>query len=294
MIPTQKNACLFRRRTAFVNFGTLPAKYVHLILSTIPPEKLMNQGLAKSIVLGALLASSGAFAQTAAPEPDYTLAYNVGAVTEYRYRGLSQSGKKPALQGGIDFAAKNGLYLGTWASTITWIKDSGPNLKGPAEVDLYGGYKGSINETVSYDIGGLQYWYPTNNFSNVAANANTFELYAAVTVGPVTAKYSNAMTNLFGYTNSKNSGYLDVSATFDLGDGMSVVPHIGSQTVKNNNGSYTDYSLAFNKDFDGLVLSATLLGTNWKSKWGSAYTLPGSGSKDLGGTTVVVGLKKNF
>ncbi|MBK6648364.1 MAG: hypothetical protein IPG42_00775 [Betaproteobacteria bacterium] len=250
--------------------------------------------LTKSVALAVLFMSGAAMAQTKAPEPDYTLSYNVGAVTEYRYRGLSQSGKKPALQAGVDFAAKSGVYLGAWASTISWIKDSGPGLKGPVEVDIYGGYKGSISETVSYDVGGLQYWYPTNNFSNVAANANTFELYAALTAGPVTAKYSHALTNLFGYTNSKNSGYLDISATFDLGNGFSVVPHIGSQTVKNNNGSYTDYSVAVNKDIDGLVLSATLLGTNWKSKYGSNFTLPGSGDKNLAGSTVVLGIKKNF
>jgi uncharacterized protein (TIGR02001 family) len=250
--------------------------------------------LTKSVAVCALFVSCAAMAQTKAPEPDYTLSYNVGAVTEYRYRGLSQSGKKPALQAGADFAAKNGVYLGAWASTITWIKDSAPGLKGPVEVDLYGGYKGSITDTVSYDVGGLQYWYPTNNFSNVSVNANTFELYGALTAGPVTAKYSRAMTNLFGYTNSKGSGYLDISATFDLGNGFSVVPHLGRQTVKNNNGAYTDYSLALNKDIDGLVLSATVLGTNWKNKYGTALTLPGSGGKDLAGNALVLGIKKNF
>jgi uncharacterized protein (TIGR02001 family) len=98
-----------------------------------------------TLLVSALALSGAAFAQTKAPEPDYTLSYNVGAVTEYRYRGISQSGKKPALQGGVDFAHKSGLYLGAWGSTITWIKDSAAapaSAKGPLEVDLYGGYKG--------------------------------------------------------------------------------------------------------------------------------------------------------
>ena len=254
----------------------------------------MKHPIANVLAIGALLTCGAALAQGTAPAPDYTLSYNVGAVTEYRYRGLSQSGKKPALQAGADFAHKSGVYLGAWASTISWIKDSGAGLKGPVEVDLYGGYKGAVNDTVSYDVGALQYWYPTNNYANVSANANTTELYAAVTVGPVTAKYSHAVSNLFGWADSKNSNYLDLSATFDLGNGWSVVPHLGKQTVKNNNGSYTDYSVAVNKDIDGLVLSATLLGTNWKDKWGSSFTLPGSGSKDLAGNTVVLGIKKNF
>ncbi len=253
----------------------------------------MSQKIAKILGLGALALSSTVFAQTKAPEPDYTLSYNVGAVTEYRYRGISQSGKKPALQGGVDFAHKSGAYLGAWGSTISWIKDSGPGLKGPVEADIYGGYKGTINDTFSYDVGGLQYWYINNNYKNIASNANTFELYGALTAGPVTVKYSQSLTDLFGTTNSKGSGYLDLSATFDLGNGFSVVPHIGRQTIKNF-GNYTDYSVALNKDIDGLVLSATFVGTNWKNKFGSAYVLPGSGSKDLAGNTVVLGIKKNF
>ena len=253
----------------------------------------MNTQFAKILAVSALAVSSAAFAQTKAPEPDYTLSYNAGLVTEYRYRGISQTGKKPALQGGADVAFKNGAYLGTWLSTISWIRDSGPGLKGPVEADIYGGYKGAINETFSYDVGGLQYWYINNNYKNIGSNANTFELYGALTAGPATVKYSHSLTDLFGSINSKNSGYLDASATFDLGNGFSVVPHIGRQVVKRAF-AYTDYSIALNKDIDGLVLSATLLGTNIKSKYGTAYTLPGSGSKDLAGTTVVLGIKKNF
>ncbi|MCJ0765479.1 TorF family putative porin [Variovorax terrae] len=254
----------------------------------------------QTMLLSLLAVSGAAFAQTAAPaaEPDYTLSYNIGAVTEYRYRGISQTGKKPALQGGIDFAHKSGFYLGTWGSTISWIKDSTANpntTKGPIEIDLYGGYKGSITDSVSFDVGGLQYWYAGNNLGNTAgfANANTFELYGALSFGPVTAKYSQSTTNLFGTPNSKGSGYFDLSATFDLGNGFSIVPHIGSQTIKNAT-SYTDYSLALNKDFDGLVVSATLVGTNWSSKQGFDYTLPGTGTKNLAGSTLVLGLKKNF
>ena len=52
------------------------------------------------------------------------LAYNVGAVSDYRYRGISQSRLKPALQAGVDFT-KGPFYLGAWASTIKWIKDAG-------------------------------------------------------------------------------------------------------------------------------------------------------------------------
>lgn len=236
----------------------------------------------------------GAFAQAKAPEPDYTLSYNVGATTDYRYRGISQSGKKPALQGGLDFAHKNGFYLGAWGSTITWIKDAAPGVqKGPVEIDIYGGYKGEINKTFSYDVGALQYWYATNNVKkNGGVNPDTLEIYGALTYGGmVTAKYSHSVSNLFGVANSKGSGYLEVSGTFDLGNGWSVVPRAGIQHIKNGD-KYADYGVTVNKDIDGLILSAGVVGT--KDVNPDPYTLPGSGNKNLAGTGLVLSIKKNF
>ncbi len=167
-------------------------------------------------------ASLGAFAQTKAPEPDYTLSFNAAVTSDYRYRGISQSRLNPAVSGGVDFAHKSGLYVGAWASSIKWIKDFGGNAG--MELDVYGGYKGAINDAVSYDVGVLGYIYPSNQLT---PSTNTTEIYGALTMGPVTAKYSHSTTNLFGLAGSKGSGYLDLSATFDLGGGWSVVPHLG-------------------------------------------------------------------
>jgi uncharacterized protein (TIGR02001 family) len=238
------------------------------------------------IVLATLaLAGSAAFAQAKAPEPDYTFAFNVGAVTDYRYRGISQSRLKPAIQGGIDFTHKSGFYLGTWASSIKWIKDAGGDAS--AEVDLYGGYKGTVN-AFSYDVGVLRYQYPS---AKLPTSPNTTEIYAAGTYGPATLKYSHAVTNLFGFADSKNSGYLDLSATFDLGNSWSVTPHIGHQTVKNNSGfAYTDYSATVGKDFgNGLSATVALVGTDANS---GAYVSPSG--KNLGRTGLVLGVKYGF
>jgi uncharacterized protein (TIGR02001 family) len=250
--------------------------------------------IAQKMALAALAVSGAAFAQTKAPEPDYTLSYNVGVVSDYRYRGISQTARRPALQGGIDFAHKSGFYLGTWASTIRWIKDSAPGLKGSLEVDVYGGYKGSITDTFSFDVGALQYWYPRNNLDTLTGeDANTTELYGAVSAGPAPLKYSHSLTHLFGTPNSKNSGYLDLSATFDVGNGFSVVPHVGWQRIKNF-GTYMDYSITVAKEFSGVVVSAGVVGTNWKDHFGFPYTLVGSGTKDLGKAGLVVGAKYSF
>ena len=246
------------------------------------------------VVAAAFLAAGSAFAQVAAPVPESTVSYNIGATTDYRYRGISQTGKKPAINGGIDYAHSSGFYLGTWASSIKWIKDSPTppaTAKGPVEIDFYGGYKGSLAEGVGYDLGGLYYWYAGNNLKKVAGfvNPNTFELYGALTFGIVTAKYSHATTNLFGAVNSKNSSYFDLSANFDLGSGWSIVPHVGAQKVKNGN-SYTDYSVTVNKDIDGLIFSLAAVGTSGLGR----YTLPGSGTRDLGKDGLVFSIKKNF
>jgi uncharacterized protein (TIGR02001 family) len=262
----------------------------------------------------AVFASAAVMAQAKAPEPDYTLAFNVGATTDYRYRGISQTRKQPAIQGGVDFSHKSGVYLGAWASTIKWIKDDGRKAgtnsgSSNLEIDLYGGYKGSITKDVGFDVGLLTYIYPGEKYKNLTdSSANTTEIYGALSMGPVTAKYSHSVSNLFGFNapgnNSKGSGYLDLSANFDMGNGWSVVPHIGYQRVKNfSNYSYTDYSVTVNKDMgNGLVLSGALVGTNagkdaagvpWYAapdKTGSASTA----SKNNGGGGLVLSVKYNF
>ena len=222
-------------------------------------------------------------AQTAAPES--SLSYNVGATTDYRYRGISQSRLKPAVQGGIDYADKSGFYVGAWGSSIKWVKDAGGDTN--MELDLYAGYKGAVGD-VAYDVGFLRYEYPSNK---LAVSANTNEIYGAATYGPATLKYSHAVSNLFGFANSKNSYYVDLSATFDLGEGYSLVPHVGYQSVKNNGDfSYSDYALTLGKDLgNGLSATAAVIGTDSSKDY--YYTPAG---KFTGKSGVVVGLKYAF
>ena len=94
------------------------------------------------LAIAAIGAGGAALAQTAvtpepAPAPESTLSFNVGATTDYRYRGIAQSRLKPALSAGADYAHASGLYVGTWLTTIKWIKDAGGDA--PLEWDVYGG-----------------------------------------------------------------------------------------------------------------------------------------------------------
>jgi uncharacterized protein (TIGR02001 family) len=220
---------------------------------------------------------------------DDGLAFNVGAVSDYRYRGISQSRLKPALQGGLDFA-KGPFYVGAWASTIKWVKDAGGDSD--VELDVYGGYKGEITKDLTFDVGVLTYVYPSNK---LATSANTTEVYGALSFGPATLKYSHSVTNLFGFTDSKNSGYFDLSATFDVA-GFGVAPHLGYQRVDGySDYSYVDYSLTVSKEVvKGLTLSGALVGADTKKIAGTPAYYYAPKDKDLGKAGAVLGLKYAF
>ena len=266
------------------------------------------------ILLALLATSSVAFAQTApatTAEPaaaETTIAYNIGLVSQYRYRGLAQTKGSPALQGGVDYTNANGFYLGTWASTISWIQDSGKGsyastttYTGNTELDLYGGYKFE-KAGVNFDVGYLRYQYTGNDLDKATAafaNANTDEVYAAATAGVYTLKYSYATSTLFGYLNSSGSGYTDISANYDLGNGITLTPHVGHQMVKGTSSSYypgglsyTDYSVTFAKDLgDGLSATFAYITTNAKT---NSNFLSNLTSYNAAKAAVVAGVKYTF
>ena len=174
----------------------------------------MRKSLITIAVLGALAAPSFVFAADAAPAPDLTVAYNVGLYSQYIFRGLTQTNRKPALQGGVDLTHSSGFYLGAWGSNISWLTDKSgvsPIANSPSyytsggslEIDLYGGYRHtfeSIGSGLGIDIGALQYWYPGKLDSANYADANTTELYGALSYGWLQAKYSQVVSDeAWGY-----------------------------------------------------------------------------------------------
>jgi len=250
----------------------------------------LSKSIASSALALGLLTNTAAHGQSAAPAPDFTLAYNIGGTTDYRFRGISQSSFKPAVQGGIDFSHKSGAYAGVWASNVNWIKDYIGATDGSLEVDFFGGYKGELAKDLSFDVGVIAYVYPSNN---APTNANTNEIYAALTYGPVTAKYSRSLGNFVANPNSATSQYLEVAASFEVGNGFSITPHLGRQTIPNQTasaGDYTDYALTVNKDLgNGLSASLTLLGTDAKDAFYKVAPVD-----NLGKSGLLVGLKYSF
>jgi uncharacterized protein (TIGR02001 family) len=279
-----KTALVYAPVSAMARVGTVRA--CQLCLQHFSKEFSMKKILVPSLIALAI-SSFGSVAQ-AQTAPESTLSYNAGVVSDYRYRGISQSRLQPAVQGGVDYADKSGFYVGAWGSSIKWIKDTTGVTSGSTELDLYGGYKAAVGD-VAYDVGVLRYQYMKNDYNKVGVNANTTEVYGALTYGVYTAKYSHAVTDLFGNIDSKNSYYVDLSAAFDMGDGYTLTPHVGYQKIKNSIGSYTDYALTLGKDLgNGLSATAAVVGTNADEGF---YSLKG---KYNGKTGVVVGLKYAF
>ena len=261
----------------------------------------------KKLILASAIASAfagqAAFAADAAPAatPEHAVAINVGVVSDYRYRGISQTVRNPAVNATVDYTHNpTGLYAGAFASTIRWIDDTtdANSVSGnaPIEIDIYAGKRGEIGGGFTYDVGGLYYYYPNNNLAATAAttfytNANTFEGYGQVGYGPAYLKYSYAFTNLFGNADSVGSYYLDAGANQELVDGYILNLHYGYQRVANTpNGSYRDWKVGFTKDYGWAIAAVAYIDTNASS---SFYYSP-STSKLTGVGAAVFSLSKNF
>jgi uncharacterized protein (TIGR02001 family) len=138
----------------------------------------------RKIILGLSAVAFAAFAVPAmadeAADPlGLKITGNVAGVSDYRFRGFSQSSEDPAVQGGITVTHDSGLYAGVWGSSISFA--------GNTEFDLYAGYSTEVMPGLTVDAGLLYYLYPERGS---AANTDFFEPYVNLigTFGPATVK----------------------------------------------------------------------------------------------------------
>ncbi|HEX6136583.1 MAG TPA: TorF family putative porin [Casimicrobiaceae bacterium] len=250
--------------------------------------------------LAAAATVSSAQAQTPAapaePKAEYTLTGNFGIYSQYIFRGLTQTDRKPAVQGGFDFAHSSGFYLGTWGSNISWLRDAGLVDHGASlEWDFYGGYKYAITDDWGLDAGVLYYYYPGSYLPGVT-NPDTTELYIGGSWKWASLKYSHAVSNTFGVPDSHNSWYLDLSANYPITDALTLNAHVGRQGFNGqNNGvdngdalDYTDWKLGLTYAVGGWNLGAYYSDTNAKD---AGYTIAG---RNIGKATGTVFVQKAF
>ena len=183
---------------------------------------------------------------------------NVALTSDYLFRGVSQTNGEPALQGGIEHVADNGVYVGAWGSNISWLSDlstADASISSSLELDGYAGYRGKFGDsTVGYDIGATYYFYPgdyPSGFNSADTGEISFGITADLTeTGTFSAKYSYALTDLFGYADSDGSGYLDGNANWEFVPGWTLNVHGGKQWVENNAiAEYADWKVGVTKGF---------------------------------------------
>ena len=229
------------------------------------------------------------------PKSDWTITGNAGLFSDYRFRGISQTNEKPAFQGGIDISHASGFYVGNWNSNVDSALYNGASL----EMDFYGGYKMTAGP-VALDFGALYYYYP-NSGANGTFKIDNTELYIGGSYGPFSLKYSHAVSDFFGAPDSKNSYYVDGSLTYDLGNGLGLVGHVGYQKLKGNarvieigstslQDNITDWKIGVTYDLSGFLLGAAYVGTNRDLTGGTAAPT----NRNISNDTVVLSVSKSF
>jgi len=153
--------------------------------------KKLNVLAISAAVAGALLSVSGT--ATAG------VTANVGATSNYLWRGTSLSNEAAAVYGGVDYAHDIGFYAGLWQSS--------EGLSGSAETDLYAGFSGEAGD-FTYDAGYLQYTYLQSDPS-----ADFSEIYLSGGWKFVELFYANSRDLELG--TGEGSDYISVTLTYD-------------------------------------------------------------------------------
>lgn len=260
---------------------------------------IMNQ---TTMLRGALVAIALLPGIAGAAESAFTTSANIGVFSQYVFRGITQTDEDPALQGGFDVGHSSGLYAGIWGSNISWIDDFGLSSGGNSlEVDLYGGYRGTIGATgIGYDIGYLYYWYPGDTTGGF--DPDTSEIYGALTYQWAGVKVYYTVDDYFGYKGDTGSNgadgtlYYDLYANIPVGDTpLTVNLHYGILDVDNDLASpsevsYDDWKLGLSYALPrNFTLGAYLTGTDADEAF---YTTPAG--EDTSDDQFVVFLSRTF
>lgn len=230
---------------------------------------------------------------------------NIGVVSQYVFRGLTQTNEQPALQGGFDYSHASGAYAGTWLSNVNWVADVIPDASASLEADFYTGFRKSWESTgITGDIGYLRYQYP-GSYPVVplgTVRPHSDEAYAAVGWKWFNLKYSHSLGDLFGVEDSEGSAYVDLTMTVPLPASLSFVLHAGQQSYEGASGAsllagtdndalfgYEDYRATLSYAFaEGWTASATFTTTNARD---AGYLVRGT---NLGDDKLVIAILKTL
>jgi len=282
----------------------------------------------KTMISISLAAALGAVAMTAVaqtatlakePEPDWTVTGNATLISDYRFRGFTQTNYGPAFQGGFDVAHKSGFYLGNWNSNVAQALYNGASL----ETDLYGGYKGELMKDLGYDVGVIHYMYAKSGKdyqAPLAGNApgpaqgkkiDNTEIYGGLTYGPFSGKLFYVTGDYFKtaalagqpYKTDKST-YLDLNYSQEF-SGITLGAHYGLLTLRNAKFFTTaadpvatplsktvgDYKLSAGMDVGGgYIGTLAVYGTTKKGYFATDL----AAAKSAGKTALVLSIGKTF
>lgn len=268
------------------------------------------------------LIASPAAAQTTEEAPALTVSGSAAVVSDYRFRGVSQSDKEVAVQGGITVAHESGIYIGTWGSNLAgWGTFGGANL----ELDLIAGYKAEFGGGSAIDVGVTVYTYPGGAdtttvwepYAKLSGSVGGASLLAGVAYAPSQKSlgrvFFNGAAAAAGTPNDPGDKEDNVYVWGDAGYAIGGSPitakaHLGHSwgnkglgpngTSLTPTGSYTDWSLGLDATFKSLTLGVAYVDTDI-SRSDAAYLQPGfskgnDGTGRIAGPTVVFSLTAAF
>jgi uncharacterized protein (TIGR02001 family) len=261
-----------------------------------------------------LCVASPALAQEEAPPAPVTVSGNVTLASDYRFRGVSQTDKEVAIQGGVTVSHESGAYAGAWGSNLAgWGTFGGAN----AELDLFAGYKLPLGEGVALDVGLTWYMYPGG-----ADKTDFAEPYAKLSgsLGPVSmlagVAYAPAQEALGNWSATPQSRAGDkednLYAWTDVSSGVPGTPvtlkaHLGysdgnpglgpNGTSVAPTGSYADWSIGADLALGPVTLGVAYVDTDI-GRAESAYLQPNFSNVEDGSSiadaAVVVSLSASF
>lgn len=260
---------------------------------------------------------AGDVKEAAKPKSPHTFTGYVSFVSDYRFRGISQTMREPAIQGGLDYAHETGFYLGTFGSNVDGTTHYYNNTS--MEWDFYGGYKNKLIPCLLSDlvsnVGLIYYYYPGGQtHDQYHTRYITLEVYVELAYKWLSIKYSQSITDYFGvgshnppfnwdknradhgHGSSQGSSYIEANVTYKVREKLTLLIHGGHVTVANYGRlSYTDWRATLTREYDWFNVFITYVGTNANKDY---YNVPDNQfhprKKELGVQGVVFGVIKTF
>ena len=171
---------------------------------------------------------------------------NIGATSNYVWRGVTQTSDDATLQGGVDYSNEDGFSLGAWASDVKFADGY--------ELDIYGAYSAESASGIGYSVGFTQYLYPD------ATDIDFLEINGSVSVGPVTAAIAHTISA--DSASYEGDNYYSLSAGTDLEEGLSISGTLGYYDYNSDADSYTHAQLDLTKsmgDYGDITASVSKL-----------------------------------